>query len=86
MEREKISKVLFKKINIVTPYPHNVKLVEKMMNITAFFPGGTGLWMEDGSSEIPSILVLGQDFSTVDDYNRMMRSETNDLGCATWRN
>jgi ribosomal-protein-alanine N-acetyltransferase len=86
MEREKISDTLFNKTDIVAPYPHSVKPVEKVMNLTAFFPGGSGLWLEEGSTEIPSILVLGQDFSTVNDYNRMLRNEIKDLACATWRN
>lgn len=34
----------------------------------------------------PSILVLGQDFSTLEDYLKMSNENANDLDCPTWRN
>lgn len=86
MKRQELPEALFSKTNIVAPYPNNVKPIEKMLNMTAFFPGGRGVWSENYSDEFPSILVLGQDFSTVDEYNAMLNNNQNDLGCATWRN
>lgn len=86
MKRQELPEALFSKINIVAPYPDNVKPIEKMLNMTAFFPGGRGLWTEEHSDEFPSILISGQDFSTVDEYNAMLNNNQNDLQCATWRN
>jgi len=57
-----------------------------MIDATAFFPGGKGLWMENEADVFPSILVLGQDFSTVKDYEEMLMGDSNDLECPTWRN
>jgi ribosomal-protein-alanine N-acetyltransferase len=86
MKRQELPEALFSKISIVAPYPDNVKPIEKMLNMTAFFPGGRGLWAEEYSDEFPSILILGQDFSTVDEYKAMSNNNKNDLQCATWRN
>lgn len=85
MRRENLPVVLFNKLSMVEPYPKLVSGVEKMLLITAFFPGGKGLWMEDNTEICPNILVLGQDFSTLEDYKRMVRYESTDLGCPTWR-
>ena len=58
MKRNELPDVLYKNIDIVKPYPNKVEPVKKMINITAFFPGGRGLWMEEESEDFPSILVL----------------------------
>jgi uracil-DNA glycosylase len=86
MIREELSKYLFRYINTVEPSPELVVSVPKMMDATAFFPGGTGLWKEEQSNKFPSILVLGQDFSTVHLYDKMMRAEKRDIDGPTWRN
>lgn len=86
MKRDELSKLLYKNIDVVKPYPNMVKPVDEMIDITAFFPGGKGLWFEEYSELFPNILVLGQDFSTVDGYNKMLRNELTDLECSTWRN
>ncbi|MGH4125930.1 MAG: uracil-DNA glycosylase family protein [Clostridium sp.] len=86
MERNELPKLLYKNIDMVKPYPNTVKPVDKMVDITAFFPGGKGLWLEEYSEVFPSVLVLGQDFSTVKQYKRILRNEATDLECATWRN
>lgn len=86
MNRNDLPKILYKNLDMVLPYPNMVKPVDKMMDITAFFPGGKGLWAEEYSDVFPSILVLGQDFATVDDYKKMLKNESTDLGCPTWRN
>lgn len=86
MKRSELPEKLFNKINVVKPYPSKVKPIMKMLDITAFFPGGRGLWLEEGSDEFPSILVLGQDFSNVKTYNQMLEGTKNDLQSLTWRN
>lgn len=57
-----------------------------MLNETAFFPGGRGLWTGDSSGIFPSILVLGQDFSTVKVYEDMKIGLVKDLNSPTWKN
>lgn len=86
MKRNKLPYVLYKNIDIVRPYAIRVEPVKEMINITAFFPGGRGLWLEDSTDEFPSILVLGQDFSTVKQYEKMLEGKASDLESQTWRN
>ncbi len=85
MERNDLPNYLFDKIALVEPYPEKVAPTRKRLDITAFFPGGSGLWMEDETDIIPDILVLGQDFSNVVEYESMMRNESTDLDGPTWR-
>ena len=86
MLREELSELLFNKIYKVEPYPNSVASVTKMINNTAFFPGGRGLWMENETVVFPSILVLGQDFSNEKEYLKMLSNNSNDLDGPTWRN
>ena len=73
-------------MDVVKLYPLSVKPVKEMISITEFFPGGRGLWMEEESEDLPSILVLGQDFSTVKQYEDMLVGKASDLESPTWRN
>jgi uracil-DNA glycosylase len=86
MNRHDIPLILFDNTGMVQPYPADVSPVNRMLDITAFFPGGKGLWSEEYTDIIPNILVLGQDFSTLKDYEKMAKNESTDLGCPTWRN
>ena len=83
MKRSNLPEVLYKNIDIVKTYPFNVEPVKKMINITAFFPGGSGLWLEEETKDFPSILVLGQDFSTVKQYEDMLVGKASDLESPT---
>ncbi len=85
MKRYELSKLLFDQSPMVKPYPALVSPVVNMLDITAFFPGGQGLWKEEDSQIFPDILVLGQDFSTLSEYEKMARNETSDLKSPTWR-
>ncbi len=86
MKGQELPGVLFKKLQELGEYPDKAKPVEKMLGITAFFPGGRGLWLEQDSTEFPSILVLGQDFSTVKAYEAMVEGNKADLDSPTWKN
>lgn len=86
MKRYELSEKLFEHINLVEPYPDLVTEVTTMIDITAFFPGGKGLWKEEESDVFPTILILGQDFSTEKEYMRMMQNKVNDINGSTWRN
>lgn len=77
--------MLFDKLQELGDYPYKAKPVEKMLDITAFFPGGRGLWLEEDSTEFPSILVLGQDFSTIKAYEAMVEGNKADLNSPTWK-
>lgn len=41
MRRRELPEVLFKKLQELGEYPDKAKSVEKMLDITVFFPGGT---------------------------------------------
>ncbi len=88
MKRAEISEILFKKISeFIKSDPENVKRVEKMVETTAFFPGGKGLWLEEDQENIfPDILVLGQDFSHVEYYNEVASGKKKDFKETTFRN
>ena len=85
-EREDIPKRLFNLINRVEPYPNDVEPVDKMLDGIAFFPGGKGLWCKEKCTIFPKILVLGQDFSTVDYFNKIKVKLKSDLDSPTWKN
>lgn len=55
-------------INIIKLYKDKFNQVMDMLNVTAFFPGGKGLWFEENSEKIPDFLVLGQDFNILKNY------------------
>lgn len=88
MKREEIPEILFNKINeFIKSSPANVATVRKMVETTAFFPGGKGLWLEKDQKDInPDILVLGQDFSHIEYYEEVLRGKKKDTDGATWRN
>jgi len=86
MRRNDLPEILFNRIDIVRPYPEYIEPITKMIDKKAFFPGCKGLWLETESDIFPSILVLGQDFSTVEEYQKMLEGNSSDLDCPTWRN
>lgn len=85
MNRNQLPELLFEQTKIIEPYPDKVEPVNEMLNVTAFFPGGKGLWLEDNSNVFPDILVLGHDFSTVDYYNKMLETGQSEINSPTWR-
>lgn len=87
MIRDALPDYLFEKSTMVQPYPTSLVVpVTEMLNLTAFFPGGRGLWKEETSEILPSILILGHDFSTIELYNKMRVAGTNAINGPTWRN
>lgn len=69
-------------------HPDGVLPVPTAIQGTAFFPGGHGLWMEDGEPTFPvgGIMVLGHDFHSVTEYVRSRERGKEDLNAPTWRN
>lgn len=85
MKRQQLGELLFEQMKMVEPYSDKVEPVNEMLNVTAFFPGGKGLWLEDNSNIFPDILVLGHDFSTIDYYNKMLETVQSEINSPTWR-
>lgn len=85
MTRNSLPDILFKRLDMIEPYPEKVAKVDAMCSSTAFFPGGRGLWKEN-SEIFPDILVLGQDFSTVKYYEEILKGIRKDTECPTWQN
>lgn len=86
MRRCCLSDTLFERHKQIKPYPDFVAPIREMIKGTAFFPGGRGIWLEEETDIFPSILVLGQDFSTFEEYLKMLHGHSNDLNCPTWKN
>lgn len=82
--KENISDILRRDLKIVEPYPELIAPTGSQVSGTAFFPGGSGVYC--GSTAEKSILVLGQDFSTIANYNNMLAGISSDLSCPTWKN
>ena len=76
--------------SMVQPYATGVVAVPELIERTAFFPGGLGLWMEKGAvlTQFPvrQIMVVGQDFNTLAKYEaaRALKSEVG--SSRTWQN
>lgn len=85
MKRHQLPGLLFDQINMVKPYPDKVVRVNEILDVTAFFPGGKGLWLEDNSNIFPDILVIGHDFSTVNYYTKMLENGQSEINSPTWR-
>lgn len=86
MKRKQLSDQLFKQMIMVEPYPLGVAKIEKQCGFTAFFPGGNGVWDEVESDTVPTIMVLGHDFSTESKFREMLEGLANDIDSSTWRN
>jgi uracil-DNA glycosylase len=69
-------------------YPDGVLPVPTAILGTAFFPGGHGLWMEDGEPTFPEggIMILGHDFHSEEEYLKSDKRKKEDLNAPTWRN
>jgi hypothetical protein len=87
----KQSKRLFEEMELVGDYPKGVIPVPEQLTCTAFFPGGYGLWQEDGAGNHqnwPSggIMVLGQDFHCEAGYQYLKNNPGANQNQPTWRN
>ena len=72
----------------VAPYPIGVLPVPETIAGTAFFPGGHGLYLEDGPTAFPTgkVMVLGHDFHSEEQYEKSRARGMEDLNAPTWRN
>lgn len=71
-----------------TRYPKGLVPTRDAIAGTAFFPGGHGLWMEDGEPRLPvgGIMVLGHGFHSEAEYSKSIQRGKEKLKVATWRN
>lgn len=74
--------------HLPTNYPKGVVPTREAIAGTAFFPGGHGLWIEDGEPRFPvgGIMVLGHDFHSEAEYSKSVKRGKENLKAATWRN
>ena len=88
---------LFNERRKVAPYPSGVKPVPKMLSGTAFFPGGSGLWLGYSGSwytlsdrpDMPKekVMILGHNFDSEVGYKYTESlKEQHELESHTWRN
>jgi hypothetical protein len=80
---------LFTAHKAVEPYPVGVVAVPEQILGTSFFPGGSGLWCEDGDGAprlpIGGVMVLGHDYHNVAGYEWSRRNVAENLRSPTWR-
>jgi uracil-DNA glycosylase len=86
LHRDQISTYLFDQLEALAPWPPELRPVRAMVDGTAFFPGGAGLWQESSANSFPDIMVIGQDFSTADEHANMLAGHSRDLESKTWIN
>lgn len=87
MKSIEISEKMWKKYSEIKdffPKLDSVKQIDEQVNGTAFFPGGAGII--DGTNNDVDILVLGQDFGTVNYFNKLVSTGKLDTACLTWKN
>ena len=77
-------------------YPNEVERVKRMIAGTAFFPGGSGLWLGCSCSwytpsdrpDMPEgkVMILGNYFDTKTGYEESFENKGENLKCPTWQN
>ncbi len=80
-----ISDTLFSKMNEYLPFPDGIEPIPKMINDTSFFPGGIGFFDSKQVYISPEILILGQDFSNVEEHKKMLDGKIKDINSQTWK-
>src|SRR2546422_9553174 len=84
--------VLFERLNkIVTAYPKPILAIANRIPGEAFFPGGPGLCMREGTLELPrfpcgKVMVIGQDFDSETAYRASLQRGRRDPNSPTWNN
>jgi uracil-DNA glycosylase len=88
--RDHPSRLLWRDMSSVEPYPTGVRAVPEQIAGTSFFPGGTGLWCENAQVVPPmpvgGVMLLGHDFHSVAGYEWSRKNIAENLESPTWRN
>lgn len=80
--------ILFKETDRINSYPSEMIRVSGEIQCPSFFPGGKGLIdPEDSIVSDKNVMVLGQDFDTLKNYEYLVEHSREDIRTnATWRN
>lgn len=81
---------LWRRHQMVAPYPAGVIPVPEPIPGISFFPGGYGLWREDITKPIPEwplggTMILGHDFHSETGYHASLKRGREAAGQPTWR-
>lgn len=76
------------RLNEVEPYPSGIRPLPTTVSGTAFFPGGSGLWREGGTTPDPrgGVLFLANDLEAQTEYQGLVDRGKEDLHDPVWRN
>lgn len=71
---------------LVEPYPEGVLPIPEFIPGTAFFPGGDGVWKEEGPVPFPvdGVMVVGHNFDSVKGYKDSHKKGKENLNGSTW--
>jgi hypothetical protein len=84
------SELLWRRHHEVAPYPDGVVPVPALIEGTAFFPGGRGVWQWEAGLPLPplpvgGIMVLGHDFHSEEAYRASLARGYEARSQPTWR-
>ena len=77
------------KLKTVSEYPEGVVPLYGRIEGTSFFPGGDGLWKQDGAVndlKVGGVMVVGHNFDNVSGFDYSLRMGAEPVTCPTWRN
>jgi uracil-DNA glycosylase len=82
---------LFQDLSSIDAYPTGMERVPSQIPGLGFFPGGRGVYQETGSRDPPpfpfhEVMIVGQDFDTVQNYQASRCRGEEKRQSATWRN
>lgn len=84
------SLVLREHLSALQVYPPNTLPIDDVIAGTAFFPGGHGLWAEEGATTLSpwpenGVMIVGQDFDCEPSYRESAKRGEEILTAGTWR-
>ena len=77
------------KLKHISGYPEGVIPLYGRIEGTSFFPGGDGLWKQDGEINdlrIGGVMVVGHNFDNVTGFDHSLRMGAEPITSPTWRN
>ena len=91
METQYPTVELFRELSRISSYPDGVIPVPSQIPGLAFFPGGHGVYQEEGLFELPAfpfyqVMVVGQDFDTLKNFEKSLKRHEENRGVGTWGN
>jgi uracil-DNA glycosylase len=82
---------LFQELSRISTYPDGVVPVPSQIPGLAFFPGGHGVYQEEGLFELPAfpfrkVMVVGQDFDTLKNFEKSSKRHEENRNVGAWGN